>query len=194
MVTSPPFTEEDAANFGGSFYSYTKSRVEDVLKFFPDVCILRVRMPVSDDLHPRSFVTKIKNYDRVVDVPNSHSILHDLLPMVVQLSEHNETGVYNFTNPGAISHNEVLSLYRDIVDPSYRWKNFTLEEQAKVVKADRSNCALDASKLMSKVKQYQSEGCDVAVPEIREAYRGCFERMKMGMQQMGGAQAQIYSQ
>lgn len=146
-------------------------------------------MPVSDDLHPRSFVTKIKNYDRVVDVPNSHSILHDLLPVVIQLSEHNETGVFNFTNPGAISHNEVLSLYRDIVDPSYSWQNFTLEEQAKVVKADRSNCALDTSKLMAKVKQYQGEGCDVEVPEIKEAYRRCFERMRDGMQQNGGAQA-----
>lgn len=191
QVTSPPFTEEDRPNFEGSFYSYTKARVEDILKFFPQTCILRVRMPVSDDLHPRSFVTKITKYDRVVDVPNSHSILHDLLPMVVLMAEHKEVGVYNFTNPGAISHNEVLELYRDVVDPAYTWKNFTVEEQSKVVKADRSNCELDPTKLMAKAKQYQSEGHDVEVPEIHEAYERCFERMKASMQQRGGAAGMI---
>lgn len=41
--------------------------------------ILRLRMPVSDDLHPRSFVTKITKYEKVVDVPVSlisHHIIH----------------------------------------------------------------------------------------------------------------------
>lgn len=66
-------------------------------------------MPVSDDLHPRSFVTKIIKYDHVVDVENSNSVLHDLLPAAVLLADHSDTGVYNFTNPGAISHNEVSS-------------------------------------------------------------------------------------
>lgn len=145
-------------------------------------------MPVSDDLHARNFVTKITRYSKVVDVPNSNSILHDLLPCVVALAEHNEVGVLNFTNPGAISHNEVLSLYKEIIDPSYTWQNFTLEEQAKVIKADRSNCELDAGKLMALVKRYQSEGCELEVPEVHEAYRRCFERMREGMQMREGAQ------
>jgi 3,5-epimerase/4-reductase len=176
-VLSLPFKETDNPNFGGSFYSYTKIRVEDILKHYPDTLILRVRMPVSDDLHPRSFVTKIKNYAKVVNVPNSHTILHDLLPMIVALAEHKETGVFNFTNPGAMSHNEVLEMYRDIVDPSYTWQNFSLEEQSKVIKADRSNCELDPGKLLEKVEQYRSEGYQVDVPEIHESYRMCFSRM-----------------
>ena len=112
-------------------------------------------MPISDDLHPRSFVTKITEYDRVVNIPNSNSILHDLLPLAVAMAEHRETGVYNFTNPGAIGHNEVLSLYKQIVDPQFEWSNFTLEEQAEVIKAERSNCELDATKLMQVVERYQ---------------------------------------
>lgn len=40
------------------------------MRTYPNVLILRLRMPVSDDLHPRSFVTKISKYDRVVDIPN----------------------------------------------------------------------------------------------------------------------------
>lgn len=186
-LLSAPIKETEPANFGGSFYSYTKSRVEDILQHFPQTLILRVRMPVSADLHPRSFVTKIKSYDRVVNVPNSHTILPELLPMVIQLASHRETGVYNFTNPGAASHNEVLEMYRDFVELGFTWRNFSVEEQSKVVKADRSNCVLDAGKLMGKVEEYRREGVGVEVRPIREAYAEVFKRMREGGAARGGA-------
>jgi len=143
------------------------------MKCYDNCLILRLRMPVSDDLHPRSFVTKISKYEHVVDIPNSNTILTDLLPASILLADHGNVGIYNFTNPGAISHNEVLALFRDIVRPSFKWKNFSLEDQAKVIKAGRSNCKLDTTKLTTKLKEY---GYDV--PEVHEAYKKCFERMK----------------
>jgi len=142
------------------------------MKTYPNTLILRLRMPVSDDLHSRSFVTKITKYEHVVDIPNSNTILHDLLPAAILLAEHNETGVYNFTNPGAISHNEVLTLFKQYVRPSFTWKNFSLEDQSKVIKAGRSNCKLDTTKLITKLKEYGYE-----VPEVHEAYAQCFQRM-----------------
>ena len=142
------------------------------MAFYPNVLTLRLRMPVSDDLHSRNFVTKITKYERVVDIPNSNSILTDLLPASILLAEHGETGIYNFTNPGAISHNEVLTLFRDIVRPSFQWKNFSLDEQAKILKAGRSNCKLDTTKLVNKLTAYEYE-----VPEIHQAYEQCFRRM-----------------
>ncbi|KAL1851298.1 hypothetical protein VTK73DRAFT_9463 [Phialemonium thermophilum] len=170
----PSFVETDPANFFGSFYSVTKAHVEEIMKHYDNCLILRLRMPVSDDLHPRSFVTKIARYERVVDVPNSHTMLADLLPAAVLLAEHRETGVYNFTNPGAISHNEVLGLFRDLVRPGFAWRNFSLEEQARVLKAGRSNCKLDTTKLAAKLAELGYG----EVPEIHEAYRRCFERMR----------------
>lgn len=142
------------------------------MKNYPNVLILRLRMPVSDDLHSRNFVTKIAKYDRVVDIPNSNTILHDLLPGSILMAEHKDTGIYNFTNPGAISHNEVLSLFKQYVRPNFEWKNFSLEEQAKVIKAGRSNCMLDTTKLEKKLAEYNFK-----VPEIHEAYAQCFQRM-----------------
>lgn len=129
-------------------------------------------MPVSDDLHPRSFVTKITKYEFVVNVENSNSILPDLLPAAILLADHNEQGVYNFTNPGAISHNEVLALFKRIVRPDFVWKNFSLEDQSKVIKADRSNCKLDTTRLTEKMKEY-----DYEVPEVHKAYEACFKRL-----------------
>ncbi|THW84464.1 NAD(P)-binding protein [Aureobasidium pullulans] len=171
-IGGPGFLETDPANFSGSFYSATKSRVEEIMMNYSNVLCLRLRMPVSDDLHPRNFVTKITKYERVVDVPNSNTILHDLLPGAILLAENNETGVYNFTNPGAISHNEVLGFFKKIVRPEFEWKNFSLEQQSLVIKAGRSNCMLDTGKLVRKLEEYGFE-----VPEVHDAYEQCFKRM-----------------
>ena len=122
------FTEEDLPNFTGSYYSKTKGMVEALLRDFKDnVCVLRVRMPISSDLNsPRNFIYKIKNYAKIVNIPNSMTVLDELLPYSIEMSLRKLTGVYNFTNPGVISHNELLDLYRDYVDPSLTYTNFTL--------------------------------------------------------------------
>ncbi|KAK2993211.1 hypothetical protein RJ640_005179 [Escallonia rubra] len=60
----------------GSFYSKTKAMVEDLLKNYENVCTLCVRMPISFDLsNPRNFITKICAYEKVVNIPNSMTIL-----------------------------------------------------------------------------------------------------------------------
>ena len=51
-------------------------------------------------------------------------------------------GVYNFCNPGAISHNEILDMYKKHIDPSFTYTNFTVEEQDKILVAGRSNNTL----------------------------------------------------
>ncbi|PIA49724.1 hypothetical protein AQUCO_01300462v1 [Aquilegia coerulea] len=142
------FKEEDIPNFMGSFYSKTKAMVEDLLKNYENVCTLRVRMPISSDLtNPRNFITKIAKYDKVVDIPNSMTILDELLPISLEMAKRNLTGIWNFTNPGVVSHNEILQMYKDYIEPNFTWKNFTLEEQAKVIVAARSNNEMDGGKL-----------------------------------------------
>ncbi|KAK9688710.1 hypothetical protein RND81_09G005800 [Saponaria officinalis] len=142
------FKEEDTPNFTGSFYSKTKAMVEELLKEFDNVCTLRVRMPISGDLNnPRNFITKISRYNKVVDIPNSMTILDELLPISIEMAKRNLKGIWNFTNPGVVSHNEILEMYKNYIDPSFKWANFTLEEQAKVIVAPRSNNEMDASKL-----------------------------------------------
>ncbi|CAM8957698.1 unnamed protein product [Rhodiola kirilowii] len=142
------FKEEDTPNFHGSFYSKTKAMVEELLKEFENVCNLRVRMPISSDLsNPRNFITKISRYNKVVNIPNSMTVLDELLPISIEMAKRNLTGIYNFTNPGVVSHNEILEMYKKYINPEFSWSNFTLEEQAKVIVAARSNNEMDASKL-----------------------------------------------
>ncbi|HEY5234920.1 MAG TPA: sugar nucleotide-binding protein, partial [Rhabdochlamydiaceae bacterium] len=86
------FTEEDKPNFDGSFYSKTKGILEELLISYPNLLNLRVRMPISDDLHPRNFITKISRYQKVVNVPNSMTILDDLIPIAVDMTLKKVTG------------------------------------------------------------------------------------------------------
>jgi UDP-glucose 4,6-dehydratase len=142
------FKEEDTPNFAGSYYSKTKAMVEDLLKEFDNVCTLRVRMPISSDLqNPRNFISKIVRYQKIVNIPNSMTILDELLPISIEMAKRNLTGIWNFTNPGVVSHNEIMEMYKEYMDPELKWVNFTLEEQAKVIVAARSNNEMDASKL-----------------------------------------------
>ena len=148
VIGGVPFTEEDQPNFGGSFYSETKSYVEMMLRHYPNVMQCRVRMPIDGDLqNPRNFITKIANYSKVVNIPNSMTVLEEFVPMAIEGALRGLTGAYNWTNPGAISHNEVLELYRDYCQPGFVWENFTEEEQAEVIKAPRSNNTMCDAKL-----------------------------------------------
>jgi len=135
-------------------------------------------MPISDDLSSRNFITKIVKYDRVVNVPNSMTVLTELLPVSLVMAERNLVGIYNFCNPGAISHNEVLDLYKKYIDPEYTYTNFTLEEQEKILKAGRSNNTLDHAKLM--------EACEgLEINEIHVAMEKVFQRMRINLEKEG---------
>ncbi|XP_068635807.1 bifunctional dTDP-4-dehydrorhamnose 3,5-epimerase/dTDP-4-dehydrorhamnose reductase isoform X1 [Aristolochia californica] len=132
-------------------------QIEELLKNYENVCTLRVRMPISSDLtNPRNFITKITRYEKVVNIPNSMTILDELLPISIEMAKRNLTGIWNYTNPGVVSHNEILEMFRDYIDPSLSWKNFTLEEQAKVIVAPRSNNELDATKLKTEFPELLS--------------------------------------
>jgi len=163
------FKETDPPNFQGSFYVKTRVLLEPLAMQFPNLLYLRVRFPISDDMNPRSVLSKLINYERVVNVPNSFTVLDDLLPLVPTLASRGITGLVNFTNPGVISHNELLTYYHDYIDPSFSWTNFTVEEQAKVLAAGRSNNELDCSKLLSMCP---------AVPEVHKSMDALFGRMK----------------
>ena len=149
-----PFNETDAPNFEKSYYSKTKKILESLAEpLLSNTLWLRIRMPLTPDDHPRNFITKIRKYKKVVDVQNSMTVLDEMCPIVLLLATHKEVGIYNFTNPGTISHNEVLALYRDLVEPSFTWENFSVEEQSLILKAGRSNNFLDSSKLIETVKR-----------------------------------------
>jgi dTDP-glucose 4,6-dehydratase len=161
------FTEESMPNFFGSSYSVVKGFTDRLFHMMEDnVLNLRIRMPINAENNPRNFITKIATYEKICSVPNSMSVLPNLLPYVVKMMEMKTTGTINLTNPGLISHNEILEMYRNIVDNSFKWKNFSIEEQSQILAAGRSNNYLDTIKL---------ETLFPDVLNIKDAVRLCLE-------------------
>lgn len=141
------FTEEDEANFFGSFYSQTKAAAEAATRDCTNQLLFRVRMPITADNSPRCFITKISNYAKVVDVPNSVTVLPDLLPLAVEMIMAGDTGVYNFVNPEPVSHSTILNMYKDLVDPTFLYTVMDMAEHDTCVVAKRSNNELSSKKL-----------------------------------------------
>ena len=141
--------ETDNANFFGSAYSTVKGFTDRMMRLMFDATTLncRIRMPITPDDSPYNFITKIANYEKVINVPNSMTVLPDLIPKMIELCEKGVTGTVNLTNPGAISHNQVLALYQKHVDPGFTWENFSIQEQDKILLGARSNNLLDTHRL-----------------------------------------------
>ena len=144
------FDESALPNFYGSSYSIVKGMTDQLMHLVEDsVLNVRIRMPITDEFNKRNFITKITTYEKVCSVPNSMTVLNELIPLMVDMAVNNVTGTVNLTNPGLITHNEILEMYKEIVDPDFTWKNFTIDEQNAILASGRSNNYLDTTKLES---------------------------------------------
>ena len=143
------FKEDDLPNFFGSSYSIVKGYTDRLMHILNDKNVLniRIRMPITDEVISRNFITKITSYEKVCSIPNSMTVLNELLPVMIDLSLKNTVGTINLTNPGLITHNEILEMYKEIVDPNFVWSNFSIEEQNKILASKRSNNYLDTTSL-----------------------------------------------
>jgi hypothetical protein len=73
------------------------------------------------------------------------TVLNDMLPIMIDLALKRHNGTVNLVNPGLITHNEILELYKEIVDPAFTWTNFSIEEQNQILASKRSNNCLDTT-------------------------------------------------
>ena len=166
------FTEQSRPNFFGSGYSVVKGFTDKLMnnQIFEDTVLnLRIRMPITDEVNERNFITKITTYQKVCSISNSMTVLNDMIPVMVRLAQRYICGPVNLTNPGMISHNEILEMYKEIVDPNFTWTNFSIEEQNQILASKRSNNFLDTRIL---------ESLEPNVKPIKESVRDILVQMK----------------
>jgi 3,5-epimerase/4-reductase len=169
------FREDDVPNFFGSNYSIVKGFTNQLMKD-TKALHLRIRMPITSEKGPRNFITKITSYEKICSIQNSMSVLDELIPLAVHMMRENIVGTVNFTNPGVISHNEILEMYRDIVEPLFVWKNFTIEEQDKILLSKRSNNHLDSEHLEMIYVNLKDKYPYLVLRPIKDAIKSCLER------------------
>jgi len=150
------FVERDAPNFSFaqnncSCYSGTKAVAERVLAQFPDFYIWRLRIPFEERDNSRNYLSKIQRYPKVYQNWNSISHLGDFVAACLEIWQQRlPGGCYNIVNPGYVSTREVVDLVRRFVRPDWQpafWKD-DAEFYAQIARAPRSNCLLDATKLV----------------------------------------------
>jgi 3,5-epimerase/4-reductase len=163
------FCESDVPNFFGSHYSTVKGFTDRLMHLFENTLNLRIRMCLTSNHHWRNFVTKLITYDKICSIPNSMTVLPELIPIMIDMAIKKVTGTVNLTNPGLISHNEILEMYKEIINPEFTWNNMSLQEQSFTLAAGRSNNYLDVSRLK---ELYPN------VKHIKEAVRECLLNYK----------------
>lgn len=163
------FGEDDEPNFVGSFYSRTKLRTEKLLAEF-DVLQLRVRMPIDAVASPRNLITKLLQYDAVIDVPNSVTVVRDFLQAAQELMNRGAVGIYNVVNPGPVSARDVLACYNQYASEPKSYHVVSLADLEKRIAARRSNCILSTDKISAVGIRMTPMG--EALPQLVKQYLG----------------------
>jgi dTDP-4-dehydrorhamnose reductase len=151
------FTETDTPNFSFrdppcSFYSGTKALGEEAIAGVGQSYIWRLRIPFDEFDGARNYLSKMQRYPKVYDNMNSISHRADFVKVCLDLWERRAPfGIYNVTNPGFITTRQVVEMIQKILKPARQFEFWANDEDfyRSGVKAPRSNCVLDVSKLLA---------------------------------------------
>jgi dTDP-4-dehydrorhamnose reductase len=135
-----------------SYYSGTKALGEEAVKGIGSHYVWRLRIPFNEINNPRNYLTKIQTYAKVYDNLNSLSHLEDFVNACIDCwIKHVPYGTYNVTNPGFVSTRQVVDMIKEILKPNREFIFWESDEEFYRLgaKALRSNCILDASKILA---------------------------------------------
>ena len=96
-------------------------------------------------MSPRNFITKLTSYKRIMNIPNSVTVLPELLPVLLKLMKNRHTGTLHLVNHGCVEHTDILETYTNVVDPSLDYEVISKSddsELAQKLRSTRSNCYL----------------------------------------------------
>jgi dTDP-4-dehydrorhamnose reductase len=150
------FTELDEPNFSFrqppcSFYSGTKALAEEAIRKDGRNYIWRLRLPFNEQDEPSNLLSQLQRSSRLYDGVHSLSHLEDCVRACLELWERRAPfGIYNVTNPGAVTTHQVVDLIQQVLKPPrrFRWGKADGELGSGGPEVPRSNCILDVSKLL----------------------------------------------
>jgi 3,5-epimerase/4-reductase len=140
-----PIRENKFPDFWELFYSRTKIYSEQALNLLANeypVLIIRIRVPLDDRPHPRNILTKLIEYKKVIDIPNSITYIPDFIKALQHLIKIRARGIYNVVNKGTLRYPELLGVYQKYV-PSFEYQIIDYKKLGLV----RTNLILSTKKL-----------------------------------------------
>jgi len=149
------FTELDEPNccFNAtpcSFYSGTRALAEESIRHQTQNYIWRLRLPFNAVDEPGNFISQLRDSPSICGAINSLSHLDDCVGGCLELWERRTPfGIYNVTNPGAITTQEVIGLINRILKPARPLQLYVdvWNSLGSFAPWPQPNCILDTSKL-----------------------------------------------
>lgn len=151
------FTEEDQPNFNFrnnncSYYSGCKAMAEEVLDGAEQCYIWRIRIPFMSQNSPRNYITKLLQYDQLLNVRNSLSDVHQFVDCCIQSWDKQiDYGTYNLTNPGSVTTRDVVDLLKrnGLTNKQFRFFDNESDFMSNAASAPRSHCVLNSGKAVA---------------------------------------------
>lgn len=143
------FSESDTPNFFKSSYSTVKGFTDRIMQNEYDNTVLnvRIRMPISSRAGPRNFISKLISYPKICSIPNSMTVLDDILPLLADFMSNNIKGTLNAVNPDVIDHATILEWYKELQNPNHTWETINEDDLKKCIHAGRSNNLLNTARI-----------------------------------------------
>jgi 3,5-epimerase/4-reductase len=157
-----PIGETKEPDFFELFYSRTKIYSEKVLETlsirYPTL-IIRIRVPLDSKPHPKNLLTKLINYKKVIDIPNSVTYIPDFINALRHLIRINAKGIYNVVNKNPLIYSELMEVYKKHI-PGFNYEVIDFKK----INSIRTNLILSTEKL---------ENTGFKVRDIREVLEEC---------------------
>ncbi|MEM6468602.1 MAG: sugar nucleotide-binding protein [Planctomycetota bacterium] len=171
------FNESDAPNFcfrtdNCSFYSGCKALGEECLEGREDVFVWRLRIPFDNIDSPRNYLSKLMNYQKLLEAENSISHLEEFVGACIDCwTKRVPFGTYNVTNTGSVTTQRVCELIKEHLEPEREFVFFESEESFMKIaaKTPRSNCVMENDKLLA--TGIQMSGVEDAIIRSLEQWR-----------------------
>lgn len=149
------WTEKDAPQLtldkGAGSYVGSKELAERVVSRYPNAYICRVRLPFDHIAHPRNLLSKLAEFDRVVDETQSIAHRGDFVKACLDLFEKRANyGIYNCCNPGDVDYRWVCDQINQFRFNGKRtWRFVSPGEFDQTARTVKSRCSLSSAKLLS---------------------------------------------
>lgn len=132
-------------------YVASKALAEEAIAGNQKLWIARVRLPFDNIDHPRNYLSKLRNYDKVFDNCNTLAHRYEFVSACLQMIEQRiPYGTYNVMNRGAIWAHDIIAMMNKIPSLAREFVYWDHQEfMSTMARTPKSNCCISSQKLAS---------------------------------------------
>jgi dTDP-4-dehydrorhamnose 3,5-epimerase-like enzyme/dTDP-4-dehydrorhamnose reductase len=105
------YTENDRGDYFDKFYSEARIYLENICKNYNNILYLRINYPISSCNNKKNLLIKLSKYTSIANSNLSITCVDSLFPLLSEIIENKEIGIFNFVNPGVANLVQIKKMY-----------------------------------------------------------------------------------